>query len=173
MAIEYLRQLKTGRLYPWSAIRAKRRDMVPINPEKAKRRIEANREILKDAQAALTPEQQAVHAAKVAEIARLAKDLTETENAIDAMREQQLPDEPAVSTAPPAKTAEQAERQNREELIEKDSHIQMIREMSTATKVAKYIKREFGEEMDAQAVPLADLKEHAMNLRIARMFEGD
>jgi hypothetical protein len=172
MAIErYLMHKKKGTIYPYNPVTAQNPNLVLYDPAKAKIRIEATREMLKDAQAALTPEQQAAHSAKVSDIASDAKELAALNNALDKLHEDPLRD--PVDAAEAAKTAEQVEADPKAELVEADDQIKGIKAMTIEKDVAKYIAREFGEKLDVKMFTLAELKDRALNLRAQRVLAGD
>lgn len=168
----YLRQLKTGRLYPWNTGIAARKDMVPFDPEKAKRRIDANRQIIEDAKASVSPEAIQTHQQETSEAARLAALQTQTEQEIERLREQQLPTEPDGDVEPHSRTPEQAHAQSLAEKIETDEMIQQIKGMRTKEDVAKFLLREFGENLDPETSKLAELKDRALNLQAQRVLEA-
>ena len=165
----YLRQLKTGRIYQYTDTLSKRIDMVPIDLETARRRIEANKAMLAEVQAATTPEQVAIRKDDVEALAKTASELTETENVIDALHQQQLQQQPPPPA--PVTSAEQATEKETQKIIEADEEIQQINGMTKPAQVNKYLKREFGVEA-VSTDDLEALKLQAIQLRTNRLFEG-
>lgn len=175
MATRYLRQLKTGRIYivpnnldqhPGITLR---KDMVPFDPEKARKRIEANKQIIEDAKSERDPKAQEEHAKKVADLAALAKDLTATENMIDDLREENLRQE--LDLKEPPKTTAEMEAERRANIVESDEDIKTIKGMRKVETVAKYIEKEFGEDIPV-GISLEAIKDLALDLRAKRIFEG-
>lgn len=172
MAAErWLIQEKTGRLYPFRPGIAKRKDMSIFDPEKAQRRIEANLEILKDAKVTQSPESQAKHSADVAALQKVAQELTATENAIDATHQLPAKELGEHANDPQNPTQEEKEAEARKDKINKDEQVVAIKGMKTGAELAKYIRKEFGEDADARSMEIDDLREMALRLRIGRMLE--
>jgi len=169
----WLRQLVTGRLYPWTPHLATRKDMVPIDPEKARRRIEANKEILAEARKAQAPEQQQQHKENTSELAALAKELTDTENEIESFHEQPAQEVPESQPRGLQKDAFELEQERKNKLVEKDPHIQQLADMKKGGEIAAYIRKEFGEDVDARSVDIETLRKKAIDLRTDRIFEGE
>jgi hypothetical protein len=165
----YLRQLKTGRLYIWNRITAERKDMVEFDPDKAKVRIVANQRILEEYKGKQTPEQEAAHSEETADAARIAAELTATENAIDSIGEPQLPDAPPDQK--PQESPEDAEAQRRRDLIDNDEEIKQIEALGTGADLVKYIEKEYGEKYDARKMKPEELRTIARKLRVGRIME--
>ncbi len=170
---EYLRQLKTGRIYIKRPGIAVRTDMVPFDPDKARRRIEANRQIIEDAKKAQTPEEIAAHSKETSEAIALAQTLTESEKAISDMHEQNFNPDLGSSETMGSKSPADLELERRAAVLEADDEIQAIKAMKTAGDVANYIRREYGEKADARSEDVEALKDKALNLRAKRIFEAD
>jgi len=134
-------QEKTGRLYPFRPGIAKRKDMSIFDPEKAQRRIEANLEILKDAKVTQSPESQAKHSADVAELQKVAQELTATENAIDATHQAPAKELGEHANDPQNPTQEEKEAEARKDKINKDEQVVAIKGMKTGAELAKYIRK--------------------------------
>lgn len=178
-ATQYFRQLGTGRIYPRPNNAEKhpgillRKDIVPFDPEKARRRIEANKRIIEDSKSKQTPEAMAAHQAEVADLQSVSNELTSTENAIDAIQEQNLQQDPG-DQKPPPQTTQDMEAERRADTLEKDVEIIMIKGMRKTKSVANYVEREFGEDLPADVEDdLEKAKDFALNLRANRIFEVD
>ena len=165
----YLRQLKTGRIYQYTDILSRRTDMVPLDLATAKKRIEANKAMLAEVETAKTPEQIAIRQADVESLAQVASELTETENQIDDLHQQQLQNQPPPPVA--VTSVEQAVEQEAQKVIEADEEINQIKGMAKPAKVIKYLKREFGAD-PISTDDLEALKLQAIQLRTNRLFEG-
>ena len=167
----WLIQEKTGRLYPFRPILAQRKDMRIFDPEKARRRIAVNEEILKEAHVAQSPESQAKYSEDVATMRETAKKLVATENAIDATHEAPAKELGEHAHDPEGPTQEEKEADARKERINKDEQVMAIKGMKTGAEIAKYIRKEFGEDVDARSMEIEELREMALRLRIGRMLE--
>jgi len=180
---EYLRQLKSGHIYIWTAALAARKDMLPLDPDKAETRIAALQNKIqaqRDRITALTAEGGRVRmneeAAKAKELAQRLTEL-ETESAALDQQEAKLVDESLTpnmesSDIKPAEpqTEEEVLAKNRQEKIDSDREVQDIRAMRTKNQVKEYMLREYGEELDDKML-LPQLKAFAEATRVKRMEE--
>ena len=171
----WLRQLKTGRIYPWTHTLSKRQDMVPYDPDVAQARIEALKNIVKDREASLpSPEDVVKHTKEVQGAARLARELTDLENRAfsDAPEREKGADEALPSNQPPGKSAEEVAAEERQKRIDADPHIQELAGMTTKKPLIDYMAREFGQTVDEKGKNVEALRNMATNMRIERIFEG-
>lgn len=166
----HLRRIGDGALYPWTPTLAKRKDMVIMDDEKAARRLSAIREQIADTKKPMEPQDKAKAAEAAKKSAKLALELTEAEKELDALREQ--PPMPDVEKKP-VETPTDIEENTREKRILNDPDMNAILAMSTGAALAKYIRREFGEEADARSTSVGDLRKQALELRTNRIFEAD
>jgi hypothetical protein len=175
MPTAYLRQLKTGRIYPWTPTIAKRKDMVPYDPELAEAMIQALKDIIAQMQAAnaVDPEQQAKHVSNVKAAQDLAAELNELEaQAFGDGEEKEKKVETAAPGQPPGKTPEQQQEQERQSVIDADPHIKEIMAMAKPKQIMDYLKREFGVTVEEKGKSVEALRNMAINHRIDRIFEG-
>jgi hypothetical protein len=175
MPTPYLRQLKTGRIYPWTPTIARRRDMVPYDPDLAAARIQVLKDIIAQRKAADTvdPEIQAKHVTNVKAAQELASELNALEEqAFGDGSEKEKKVETATAPDAPGPNAEEQAEKERQATIEADPHVKEIHAMAKPKQVIDYLKREFGVVVDEKGKSLEALKNMAINQRIDRIFEG-
>lgn len=160
----FLRQLKTGRVYPYTDELATRKDMVAYDPETAKKRIEAVKMRI-EAQAEV-PTGQSISQDALDD----AKTLSELEAELDKSTEES-PQNTEISTEKKGpKTQEDLRREERQSRIDKDPDVIKINKMKKKAEIEQYILVEYGEEIDA-SISKPDLRKKAIELRTQRIFE--
>ncbi len=170
---QYLRQLGTGHIFIRTEALAKRKDMVPYDPEVAKIRITQ----IKEALAASQKEENLEEMKKAAEeISSTAKELTELEKkAEEAIKEEEakIASESGQEIQPGARieTDEETPEQAAKRKIDEDPQIMKIRGMTRKAQVEEYMLMEFGTPIDTSKT-LAELKQFAEQARIQRMAEA-
>lgn len=174
--MQYLRQLKTGHIYPWTEILAKRRDMVPFDAAQAKVRIDAMKNMLSrkvPTADALSVQAEAARKAKASSM-----ELTELENKVDAenvaaekaIEDAALPDGKKLSEQTEMTGAETIEAQ-RQSVLDQDPKYQNVMGFKSRNQVEQYMILEFGQEIDV-SLPFKDLKQYAINKTSDRILEG-
>lgn len=174
--MQYLRQLKTGHIYPWTEILAKRRDMVPFDAAQAKTRIDAMKNMLSrkvPTADALSVQAEAARAAKASSM-----ELTELENKVDAeniaeekaIEDAALPDGKKLNEQTELTGAEAIEAQ-RQSVLDQDPKYQGVMGFKSRNQVEQYMILEFGEEIDV-SLPFKDLKGYAIKKTSDRILEG-
>jgi len=176
MAVKYLRQLKTGTIYNYTDILAKRRDMVPYDSDQAKARIAALKNMLEHRKPT-TAEGSAV-SKEAEEIKREAAELASLEKQVEAS---EVAEEKAIEDASlppgsrrldddsPIKPEETAENFT-QETLSKDPKYQKACGMKSRNEVEEYMLVEFGQEIDISQ-PFKDLKEYAIQQTRKRILE--
>lgn len=174
--MQYLRQLKTGHIYPWTEILAKRRDMVPFNNEQAKVRIDAMKNML------LRKVPTVDEVSRQVEDARKAKansmELTNLENKMDAekvaeekaIEDAALPDGKKLNEETEVTGAEVVAAQ-RQSVLDQDPKYQNVTGFKSRNQVEQYMILEFGEEIDV-SLPFKELKDYAVQKTSDRILEG-
>lgn len=174
----FLRQLKSGHIYIWTEVLARRRDMVPYDAESAKRRIATLKQIKESMKSRHEdPEVQARIKLEMKEATELAKELTDLENQVDGLAEASAAEDKTIRSAKtpepaPRRTEAEIEAARRSDIIENDPHIKKIMGMKKKTEVETYLLTEYGEEVSPDET-LVSMKNAAINLRTERLFEGD
>ena len=177
MAVKYLRQLKTGTIYNYTDILAKRRDMVPYDSDQAKARIVALKNMLEHRKptiaegTAVSKEAEAIKV-EAAELAGLEKQLEATEAAEEkAIEDAALPPgSKKLNDDTPIKPEDTAEIFT-QETLSKDPKYQKACGMKSRNEVEEYMLVEFGQEIDISR-PFKDLKEYAIQQTRKRILEG-
>lgn len=182
MTPQYLRQLKTGHIYIWTPTLAKRKDMVPLELDTAKKRIEAMQRAIEEKQARIAAlRENASLGNQVADEAKMiAQKLAELESQFEQLEktEEKLltgqPDEQETDLKPNSKleTEDEILMAERKRRIDEDPEIQRIRAMTTKNQIEEYMLREYGIEIDRKKT-MAELKAAAEEARIGRIFEDE
>jgi hypothetical protein len=178
--VEYFMHKKKGTLYPrpldqdQAVAVASNTNIVRFPADKAKVRIEATKEMIRNVEAVLSPEQQTAHKNTVAEMQADAREIVRLEQTLESLHERPLPESPEDDDGSQGnKTPQQLETERMAELLDADPHIQQIKAMKKPKDVARYIAREFGETVDPDKVPLNELRDMALNMRAKRIIGGE
>ena len=163
----FLRQLKTGRLYPYTATLAKRADMVPHDTESAQRRIEALKRRVEDMDSA--PQEQSI----TKEDLDQAKEIADLENILDKPDETEDEGNEEITPERKFQTDEEIEEEEKNKRIAEDPDIIKINKMRKKAQVEEYLLVEFGEEVSSSDLKLDDMKRIAVDFRINRLFENE
>lgn len=158
-----LRQLRTGRIYNFTDILAKRADMVEYDPELAQKRLEAAKRRLEELESK-PPEKPVVNKADM----ETSKELAEVENKIEKIERQKAL--PPNAKEQENKTSEQKEEEERQAIINNDPEIKKILTMKDKDEIEAYVLLEYGEDLDKRK-DLDKLKARAIELRTDRLFE--
>ena len=174
---KFLRQLKTGTIYVYTDILAKRRDMVPYDENAAKTRIKAIKNMLEQRKPnILQGEAQSKEAAAIKadamELTSLENQLEAVENAEQkAIEDSALPEGGRDITVERPLTTEEAAAQDRQDILDKDPKYIKATGMRSRNEVEEYMLLEFGQEIEISR-PFKDLKEYAVEQTVKRILES-
>lgn len=172
----YLRQLKTGTIYVFTDLLAKRRDMVPYDDAQAKARIKAIKTMLEkrepDLAAGVIESEEAVAIKATAmELSGLESTLQAVENdEKKAIEEAALPDGKKLNDETPV-TSEEIVEQARQERLDKDPKYKKATGLKSRNEVEEYMLLEFGQEIEISR-PFKDLKAYAVEKTVNRILES-
>ncbi len=183
----YLRQLKTGRVYVWTPILAKRPDMVEVDLESAKVRIEALKARLA-AREADRPKAAKEAKEKLQTLSAFAKELTSLENQLEDIEqaeakatEKKLEGETAQPLKPndivtgkgmDRETQEMlAEEERRARIMANDKEYQQILAMRKKKDITDHLAEFYGKKLDPDAYKLEELRNIALTEREKRVLE--
>lgn len=171
----FLRQLKSGTIYAYTDILAKRRDMVPYDENAAKTRIEAIKNILEHRTPnllegeALSKEAAAIKADAM-ELTGLEAQLEALENADQkAIDDAVLTDGKKLNDETPV-TSEEVAEQVIQERLDKDPKYRKVTAFKSRNEVEQYMLLEFGQEINITR-PFKDLKAYAVEQTAKRILE--
>lgn len=169
MEPRYLRQIGTTKPpFPYTEALAKRKDMVPYDPNEAQVRIEATQRIVEQMreEKKIDPTARAEAKAKAKEIHNAVKELASLEKEMDSLKF----DLEEVE----AKEQPSAIQTKREMQIEKDRELNKIRGMTRKAHVEEYLESKYGRvlpEEEVAAMSLRDIKDIAVKARIGTLYE--
>ena len=166
-----MRQLKSGTIYGYTEILAKRRDMVPYNTEQATSRIAAIKTML--ANRVPTPGEIDSSTQEAAAVKAAAMELTGLEaklEAGEAAEEKAIADEQDISQAR-LLTTEEATEKLKQDTLEADPKYQKAIALKSRNEVEQYMLLEFGQEIEISR-PFKDLKDYAIEKTAKRILEG-
>lgn len=169
MEARYLRQIGTNKPpFPYTDALAARRDMVPYNPAEAKVRIEANRRLIQSMKEGrkIDPQARAEAKAQAQEFINTAKELSATEQEIEAMKFS-IEEVQKDTDSPVAKS-------KREQQMENDRELGEIREMTKKAQIMDYMERKYGKQYsddELSGMSLKTFKDIAIKARIGTLFE--
>ena len=172
----YLRQLKTGTIYVFTPILAKRRDMVPYDAAQAKARIGAIKTMLLKRQPDLAEgESVAAEAAQIKaeamELTGLEATLEATESAEEkAIEDAGLPEEGKKLNDETPVTSEEVAEQVKQDRLNDDPKYQKAMGLRSKNDVEEYMLLEFGQEIEISR-PFKDLKAYAVAQTVNRILE--
>lgn len=172
----YLRQLKTGTIYVFTDLLAKRRDMVPYDDDQAKARIRAIKAMLEKrepnlAQGEIESKEAAAIKVTAMELSGLEATLEAVENDEQkAIEEAALPDGKRLNDEEPV-TSEEVAEQVRQDVLDKDPKYNKATSLKSRNEVEEYMLLEFGQEIEISR-PFKDLKQYAVEQTANRVLEG-
>jgi len=172
----YLRQLKTGTIYVFTDLLAKRRDMVPYDDDQAKARIRAIKAMLEKrepnlAQGEIESKEAAAIKVTAMELSGLEATLEAVENDEQkAIEEAALPDGKRLNDEEPV-TSEEVAEQVRQDVLDKDPKYNKATSLKSRNEVEEYMLLEFGQEIEISR-PFKDLKQYAIEQTAKRVLEG-
>lgn len=175
--VNYLRQLKTGRIYIETPRLLERSDMVPHDPDTAKARIAALQRRLELLQERKTTKKVEPDIPKeTLEDARVIADLEEKvrqeEKAVaDKLIEEKIKDDTRKPPKQEEPDPEAMKAEERKKKIDADPEVQTIRGFKKKAEVLEHVLVEYGVGLDENKT-IKDLKDEAEDLRIKRLFEG-
>jgi hypothetical protein len=181
----FLRQLKSGTIYHWTPILARRKDMVEIDPESAKTRIRALKGQLESRIATIkNPERLAAAKQRIETITKLSQELNMLEGDLLAAEEAEkqeaeaalLGEKPKLqpNDIDPSKKGEidpvVAEEERKGRIMGEDKEYQSILAMRTKQEIIDYLAANFATIADPKQ-PLEKLRHVALEKRKERVFE--
>lgn len=173
---KYLRQLKTGAIYVYTDLLAKRRDMVPYDSAQAKARIGAIKTMLLKRQPNLAEGE--IVAAEAAQIKAEAMELTGLEATLEAnegaeakaIEDAALPNDAKKLNDQEPVTPEKAAEQLKQDMLDDDPKYQKAMSLRSRNDVEEYMLLEFGQEIEISR-PFKDLKAYAIEQTAKRILE--
>lgn len=169
MEPRYLRQIGTTKPpFPYTDALARRKDMVPYNPEEAQARIEANQRIVEQMKEGkkIDPEAKAAAKAQAKELHNAVKELAASEKEIETLK---FSIDEAPANEEPSNIQSKRDRQ-----INYDRELKKIREMTRKAHVEEYLESKYGRKLaedDVAAMSLKDIKDIAIKARIGTLYE--
>lgn len=172
----YLRQLKTGTIYVFTDLLAKRRDMVPYDDAQAKARIKAIKTMLEKREPDLAAG--AIESEEAAAIKTTAMELSGLESTLEAVENDEkkaiedatLPSGKKLNDEAPV-TPEGVAEQVRQERLDKDPKYKKATDLKSRNDVEEYMLLEFGQEIETSR-PFKDLKAYAVEKTVNRILES-
>ena len=171
----YLRQLKTGTIYVYTDLLAKRRDMIPYDDAQAKARIAAIKSMLEKREPNL--EQGVLQSKEAGAIKATAMELSGLEATLDArekadekaIEEAALPDGKKLNDETPV-TSEEVAEQVKQDRLDQDPKYKKATSLKSRNEVEEYMLLEFGQEIEISR-PFKDLKAYAIEKTAKRILE--
>lgn len=178
----YLRKKGSGRLYQWTPVLAKKDNLEEISYELAQKMIEASKKRHAEREAATfepKPNEYPVILGEISE--RLAK-VDELLAKLEKMEQKRLDEMAELERAEnegelPDNLVKKSKLETpemvRQDRIDNDREVKMIREMISKKDVRNYLLEHYGEDNIHHRTGLAKLKQIAEDMRIERIFENE
>ena len=174
--VRYLRQLKTGTIYVYTDILARRRDMVPYDENEAKTRIHAIKNILASRES--DPVEGAVMSKKAEAVKAAAMELTGLEATLEAneraeekaIEDAGLPEKGKKLNDETPVTSEEVAEQVKQDRLDQDPKYKKAVSLKSKNDVEEYMLLEFGQEIEISR-PFKALKAYAVAQTAIRILE--